>query len=143
MGEADGQPLFRHEASDCVDGVRFVATANDQVEIVGPRFSGAQELEPREPIQRGRHEMQRRDRHDRVAPVHDNQAQVLGDAELRPPRVQPFPGEERVVAAARSQQIIPPVAERQELRGVVNETNGHPVHYAALQRPRPLTCRAM
>src|SRR5687767_15895678 len=117
----------------------------DHVQVVRACFSGSQELEPREPVQRWTDQPQRCDP-DQLRAVADlEQPEAARIAEVRPPRVQPFPGQERIVTGTRLEQLGPLTAERCEALHVLDagDRDGVRLHHAAAPRPRPDICRAM
>src|SRR5205823_3390573 len=107
MRETKRGVLRPGETFDRIETLRFPTAANDQVEIVGPCFSGSQELETREVRNAARCHLERSDRDELPMRADREHPKLRRRAEMGPPGLQPFPREEQGGGYSVAQQRVP------------------------------------
>ncbi len=107
------------------DGFGLAAPPDDGVQVIRAGGTGPEELQAREerqPAARGR---ERDDGDQLAAATHRKNGQAPRLPEMRPPRVQPLPREERRLGGARLEQIGPVPVQRVEPPGTLDDLNRH------------------
>src|SRR5262245_17305658 len=113
MLEPQRLPLAGDEICQRIERLGFVAAPNDEIQVIGSRVPRAEEFEAREPAWRARGH-QRRNGDQLVVGPHRDRLEPGAAPEVRPPGVQPFEREKRIVRATRSEEPIPMWPQRRE-----------------------------
>src|SRR5689334_12057100 len=97
---------FGHEVDQRVDDFSFAAAPGDEIKIVGPGYSGAQQLD------HGRTESRRSDGERGQADdfsfrMNWEERKLTLASKMFPPAMQPFPRKEKTVRRARLEKIVP------------------------------------
>src|SRR6266850_527453 len=122
MRETKRRALRSDELFDRGESFGFPAAADDHVEIVRAHVAGCQHVETGKVRGAGRR-TERRHRNQLGARADGDHPQARGSAQVRPPRMQPLPGEERRRGGAGAQEGAPFGTQRRKApRGVDEQT---------------------
>ena len=131
VAQTQCQLLFGEKAGQRGQCLRLRATPHDQIEIVGACCARAEQFQARKPVERSGDQTQGSDGDQVLVRADEDQAQGAGSTEVRPPGVEPLPGEERVVARAVLKKAAPLGSQRREAKRILDALDGD-VRAAAL-----------